>query len=241
MKSLYSPHFASLCTAVTLVAAAGSAWADDGSEITVASRREEGPPAGAKEEKVKDEAGDAKAESGERPDKARFRGGFVFEGGGVIIPDSILTGGAASAVVPTLHLGVQINHLFGVYYQNRPLLALMVGAEGDSGGVAVGFSDHNVAMASFTLFHTLELAAGAGFDFYALAGCASDGDAAGCGAGTVVTPGVEGKVAAHLGGWSGDDPGRAGFTISAALHTSIDPASGGVIMMPLGGLGAEWF
>jgi hypothetical protein len=179
-------------------------------------------------------------EAGERPDQVRLRGGFSLEGAAVIIPGSS-SGGAVSAVVPALHLGVQINHLLGVYYENHPLLMLLVGTGSGGGSLAVGFADLNNFIASVTLFDTLELGGGGGFDFYALAGCGANSSGAGCGAGTVVTPGLHGKAAVHLGGWSGTQANRSGFSIQLSFHASIDPSGAGVIMLPMAGIGGEWF
>lgn len=171
-----------------------------------------------------------------RPDKVRFRGGFLFEGGGVFIPGSTIKGGAASAVLPSLHLGIQVNHLLGFYYENRPMFMLLTGSDPSGGGsISVGFGDHNILLASLTLLHTFELAAGGGVDFYALAGCGASATELGCGAGTLVTPGVHGKFAIHIPGWAGKNPGRSGFSIQASFHASIDPGSGSALLLPMGG------
>lgn len=170
-----------------------------------------------------------------RPDGVRFRGGFLIEGGAVLVPSGP-TGGAASLVVPTLHLGVQINHILGVYYENHPLFALLA----SSSDITVGIMDLNTFVASATLLHTIELGGGGGFDVFALAGCGGDATSAGCGAGVEVLPGLHAKAAVHLGGWAGRDSHRSAFSLQAAFHASFDP-SGGAILLPLFGFGGEWF
>lgn len=222
----------------------GLSWIAGSLLIAQPAAAEEGGE-GAKEQPRKENAAekgekDAKPKppapaSTSRPDGVRLRGGFLVEGGGVLVPSGP-TGGAASLVIPTLHLGVQINHILGVYYENHPLFALLVGAS----DITVGLMDLNTFVASATLLHTIELGGGGGFDVYALAGCGGDATSAGCGAGVEVLPGLHAKAAVHLGGWGGRDAHRTAFSLQAAFHASFDP-SGGAILLPLFGFGGEWF
>lgn len=83
-------------------------------------------------------------------DGARFRGGAAAKGGALIIPSS---GDAGGVVGAEGHLGVQVNHLVGIYAV--PQLALIFGA-GGGGGAELGAA----VLADFTFDHRFQIGAG---------------------------------------------------------------------------------
>ena len=67
-------------------------------------------------------------EEDEEKDGVRFRGGFSLNGGIFILPDlPDAVGGAGGLAV---RLGVQINHIFSVYYQGSPMVGVITGNGG---------------------------------------------------------------------------------------------------------------
>src|SRR5262249_19755541 len=107
--------------------------------------------------------------SGEKPedevkDGWRLRGGFSVNGGVMLLPND------AGSVGPSFgfagRLGVQINHYFGIVYQNTPIVTFTLQQSGtsilggSSAGYKAGFADYNSLLLMLTLFHHLDIGAG---------------------------------------------------------------------------------
>jgi hypothetical protein len=181
------------------------------------------PPASAQDEQA------ASSES-EEVDDVRFRGGFLIGGGPYIVPGTDLVGGGGML---NFRLGVQINHIFSVYYQGQGMAGVLVER---GGGAAALASVYNNVMAGFTLLHFLDLGVGPSVDILAAAVATTSGG----GTGALVAPGANARVAFNLG--FGPDEGesrRSGFSIGADVHPMF--LDGGVLMSFTVGIGAEWY
>ncbi|AUX29801.1 MULTISPECIES: hypothetical protein [Sorangium] len=190
------------------------------------------------EEKTQDkEHGDKEPEDEER-DGVRLRYGSTLGGGVIKAPTG--TGGVFAW---TGRLGLQINHLFGIYYQNTPMLTLTPESTDNSAGFEAGFIDYNSLLASFTLFHVLDFGAGPSMDYVAVASCSATLAGLESGAGCASTSdwyfGAHARGALILGGLSGDGPRRSGFALAAELHPVFLP-EGTTFSFTLG-LGGEWY
>jgi hypothetical protein len=155
----------------------------------------------------------------------RLRGGFSFNGGVVFA-----NGASGPAVSVAARLGVQFNHLFGLYYQATPMVTLVSGKD----GVAAGFVEYNSLIANFTLAHMVDLGVGPSVDYMAVAGCGDE-----CTAGSRLAFGAHGRVAVNIGGLSGHGPRRSGFAIGVDVHPIFLPD--GPIVSLTGGIGGEWY
>jgi hypothetical protein len=197
---------------------AGVAHADPAPTKTVASIAPEassGPTATTPDER------DTTSET----EHARVRGGFSLNGGGAF-------GLAQGPVVSlALRLGVQVNRLFGVYYQQSPMIFL---ASNDN-GVAAGFLDLNSVLGSVTLADMLDIAAGPSLDYYAAGGCGS----ADCSAGSGWQLGVHGRLALNLGGRDKETGRRSGLSIGLDEHPMF--GAGSVLALTTLGIGGEWY
>ncbi|MGK3965971.1 hypothetical protein WMF38_17545 [Sorangium sp. So ce118] len=184
-----------------------------------------------------DEKKEEKPEDEER-DGVRLRYGSTLGGG--IIKSPTGTGGVFAW---TGRVGLQINHTFGLYYQNTPMLTLTPESTANSAGFEAGFIDYNSILASFTVFHVLDFAAGPSMDYVAVASCAAEYAGLESGAGCESTsdwyPGVHARGGLILGGLSGDGPRRSGFALAAELHPVFMPEATTFTFTI--GIGGEWY
>jgi hypothetical protein len=192
---------------------------------------------------------DAPRATHERPDHVRPRGGLSLGGGAVLIPEYDAVG---AAVQVSARLGVQINHYFGVYYQNAPTLLF---SQDNQRGMRLlaGFSDQNALLASLTLGDFFEIAAGPSLDFTILAECTQrlgwekitklidspSLDVSPCEGRKGLQPAAHAKVAFHLMGWKGKDAERTGLSFVAEAHPTF--VEGVAMVLVTGGVGMEWF
>jgi len=129
-------------------------------------------------------------------------------------------------------LGVQINHIFSVYYQGMGVAGALVG---NTDAAALAGASNSI-MAGFTLGHFFDLGIGPSVDLLAAAAAGLSGAAAG----TTVRPGADARVAFILGGDPDEDDGdRLGFSIGADLHPTFLEDT--VLMTFTVGIGAEWY
>ncbi|WP_437533834.1 hypothetical protein WME79_07415 [Sorangium sp. So ce726] len=179
-------------------------------------------------------------EEGEQ-DGMRFRFGTTL-GGGIIESPT----GAGAVFALSGRLGVQVNHYFGIYYQNTPMVTLTPESTENSAGFEAGFIDYNSVLAGFTLFHFLDLGAGPSMDYVAVATCGAEVPeggiplpSAGCESTAAWYFGAHARGALILGGLAGSGARRSGFAISADLHPVFLP-EGPTFTFTLG-LGSEWY
>jgi hypothetical protein len=156
---------------------------------------------------------------------ARVRGGFSLNGGWAF-------GLAQGPVISlALRLGMQVNRIFGVYYQQSPMIFL---ASNDT-GIATGFLDLNSVLGSVTLADMVDLAAGPSLDYYAAGGCST----ADCSAGSGWQLGVHGRIALALGGRDKDTGRRSGLSLGLDEHPIF--GGGSVLALTTLGIGGEWY
>jgi hypothetical protein len=205
-----------------------------------------GPPPGPGGEQVPGKPPEEEKKD-EVKDGVRMRGGFSVNGGVMLLPNS----GPSPAFGFAGRLGVQINHYFGIVYQNTPIVTLTVhgGSSGmdlsssASAGLKAGFADYNSLMLMVTLFHLIDIGAGPSLDFLAVA---NEGESISAG-GVVTTnnsssgiwPGAHGRFAFNIGGLSGNGPRRSGFAIGVDAHPIFTGPGSGLSLTA--GLGAEWY
>ncbi|MFO0761455.1 MAG: hypothetical protein U0359_33560 [Byssovorax sp.] len=177
----------------------------------------------------------------ERPirDGVRLRFGMSLNGGWY----RGLTGDGP-AVGLAGRLGLQLGHYFGLYYQNTPILTFNPESQLRSGaGMTLGFSDYNSVLASLTLGHALELAAGPSYDYVYTVNCSGvfKGIAStiGCARSSFNGPGAHGRAALMLGGLVDRGPRRRGFTINGDVHPVFLPE--GTAMTLTLGVGGDWY
>ncbi len=193
---------------------------------------------------------DAPAEEQERPDHVRPRGGLQIGGGAVFVPEH---DSAGAAIQVSARLGVQINHYFGVYYQNSPTLLFAQDVQ-EGMRILAGFMDQNILLLSLTLGHVLEISAGPAIDFTLMTECSQalawrkiqgaldppgSLDLSPCEAKTGLHPGAHGKLAIHLMGWNGDCAERMGLSFLGEAHPTF--IQGTAVVTATGGIGVEWF
>jgi hypothetical protein len=178
-------------------------------------------------------------------DGFRLRGGFSVNGGIMFLPNTPHLGPAFGFAG---RIGAQINHYFGIVYQNTPMVTLTAqeNADGSSGGsFSAGFVDYNSFLAMLTLFHMLDIGAGPSVDFLAVAnGAASVGTglpipSTSSSSSSGVSFGMHGRLALNIGGLSGNGPRRSGFAIGIDAHPLFTGAGKGLSLTA--GLGAEWY
>ncbi len=178
-------------------------------------------------------------------DGVRARGGFSVNGGAMILPNA--TVGPAFGFAG--RLGIQINHYFGIVYQNTPIVTFTPqystagGLLNSSAGFKAGFADYNSFMAMVTLGHFFDLGAGPSVDFLAVANGSAMFQGQSVTSSSGISPGGHARVAFNIGGLSGNGPRRSGFAIGGdfhAMHTSASPGSGWGGSLTIG-LGAEWY
>jgi hypothetical protein len=198
------------------------------------------PPAGADEKATEDKDKDKEKEEPEDKvkDAFRLRGGFNVSGGVIQSPT-----GTGPAFAVSARLGAQINHYFGLYYQNTPIVTLTPKTTADSAGFSAGFLDYNSVLASLTLLHLFELGAGPSFDYVAITKCAAGlmgiVPTAGCDSTSEWRFGVHTRLGLIIGGLDGDGPRRSGLLISADLHPLF--LKDETIFSFTLGLGKEWY
>ncbi|WP_438027774.1 hypothetical protein [Sorangium sp. So ce233] len=171
-------------------------------------------------------------------DGVRLRYGSTLGGG--IIKSPTGTGGVFAW---TGRVGLQINHTFGLYYQNTPMLTLTPESTSNSAGFDAGFIDYNSLLASLTVFHVLDFGAGPSMDYVAVASCSAEyagiESDAGCASTSGWYFGAHARGALLLGGLSGDGPRRSGFALAAELHPVFMPEATTFTFTI--GLGGEWY
>jgi hypothetical protein len=202
------------------------------------------PPAGTQQKNPEDKDKDKDKDKEEPEDKVkdgvRLRGGFNIGGGVIKSPTGT---GAASSVAA--RLGAQINHYFGVYYQNTPMVTFTPKTTADSVGFTAGFIDFNSLVASLTLLHFFDLGAGPSLDYVAITSCGAglmgNIPTAGCDPRIVsgLRFGVHTRASLIIGGLDGDGPRRSGIVISADLHPLFLEEE--TIFSFTLGLGKEWY
>ncbi|WP_433934436.1 hypothetical protein AB3662_07735 [Sorangium cellulosum] len=174
----------------------------------------------------------------EERDGVRLRYGSTLGGG--IIKSPTGTGGVFAW---TGRVGLQINHTFGLYYQNTPMLTLTPESTSNSAGFDAGFIDYNSLLASLTVFHVLDFGAGPSMDYVAVASCSAEyagiESDAGCASTSGWYFGAHARGALILGGLSGDGPRRSGFALAAELHPVFMPEATTFTFTI--GLGGEWY
>ena len=191
----------------------------------------------------------AQIEEPERPDHVRPRGGLSLGGGAVLIPEYDAVG---AAVQVSARLGIQLNHYFGVYYQNAPTLLFSQDYQRGM-RVLVGFLDQNALLFSLTLGDFFEVAAGPSLDFTLVAECSQrlgwkkirkvldkpSWDLSPCEGRTGLHPAGHAKVAFHLMGWNGEEAERTGLSFVTEVHPTL--VQGVAVILATGGVGMEWF
>jgi hypothetical protein len=187
------------------------------------------PPTAAFAQEDGDGESDGDESSGDEQDGVRFRGGFDIGGGFVTIPEGGVSGFTINLMA---RLGVQINHLFGIVYQPTPTAMFLF-----DGGLAAGAGVYNNLLAMFTFGHFLDVGVGPSVDVLGIAACSSSA----CGAGVLIAPGVDGRIAFNLGGLDGNGPRRSGFNIGFDVHPSFLLPGPVVLLNFIAGIGAEWY
>ncbi len=207
------------------------------------------PPPAPPAEGEKKADGD-KDKKDEVKDGVRIRGGFSINGGIMILPNNASTIGPAIGF--GLRLGVQINHYFGVVYQNSPIVTFTAQSPMQSGsglstsgsaGFKAGFADYNSVLAMVTLGHFFDIGAGPSLDFLAVANETGSISIAGL-QGTSqtssgISAGAHARIAFNIGGLNGNGPRRSGFSIGVDAHPLFTGAGKGVSLTA--GLGGEWY
>lgn len=184
-------------------------------------------------------AGEARAQA-RSTDGVRVRGGFSLVGGPYVptgVSGMSATGGAAGL---SFRVGVQINHYVGVYVQSQNLLGgiYATDASGAQSGALMGHSQNSL-LASVTLAHVLELAAGPSVDVLGFGNC--DSATLACATGVETGLGGHARAAILLGGWAPTSARRFGFSMSADVHPTKYVGQNGGLVGVMFGLGLDWF
>lgn len=132
-----------------------------------------------------------------------INGGYGFGGG--------LKGGAFGAVV---RAGVQINRMWGAYFQESALIFVAVDPLGSSGLAVVAA---NSVVASVNPVDFLEIALGPSFD----AAVGGSGGTSGASAFAGTYFGIQSRVALHLGGRNEITGRRRGFGLGLEFHPTF--------------------
>ena len=159
----------------------------------------------------------ARAES----DGTRVRGGLSAGGGFVYV-----TSDTGSAIAPALgvagRVGVQINNLFAVYYQNMAAVPV--------GGGGTGFFDYNAFMASVTGANVIDFGVGPSADVIMVS--------SGSTTKTAALFGLHSRLGFQFGGEPKHER-RQGFSLALDLHPTFGP--GGVLFTMGASAGYEWY
>jgi hypothetical protein len=187
------------------------------------------PPAEGEKNKDKDDTKDG----------VRLRGGFSVNGGVMFLPNA----GAGPSFGFAGRVGVQINHYFGIVYQNTPIVTFTAQKSGSgldmSAGFKAGFADYNSLMLMVTLLHLFDLGVGPSLDFLAVANGSISLNGTSSGSSSGVSPGAHARFAINIGGLNGNGPRRSGFAIGVDAHPLFTGAGKGLSLTA--GLGAEWY
>jgi hypothetical protein len=175
-------------------------------------------------------------------DGVRARGGFSVNGGILFLPGTPSVGPAFGFAG---RIGIQINHYFGILYQNTPIVTftpqVMSAGTGlmQQDSLKFGFADYNSFMAMLTLGHFFDIGAGPSIDFLAVASPTASLGGITAPSSSGVSPGAHARVAFNIGGLSGNGPRRSGFAIGFDPHLMFTPQ--GVAFSGTVGFGAEWY
>lgn len=174
-------------------------------------------------------------------DGVRARGGFNIGGGIMMLPND-----GASQIGPAIALngriGIQLNHYFGLVYQNTPIVTFT--AQSASASMKAGFADYNSFLVMLTLGNFLDIGVGPSIDFLMVYNAALSLSPA-TGVGTTqssssgVNAGAHGRLAFNIGGLSGNGPRRSGFSLGLDFHPLFTGAFRG--FSATAGFGAEWY
>lgn len=169
-------------------------------------------------------------------DGPRVRFGFEVLGGPILALGADSAGGAAGGAA---RIGVQIDHLWGVYYQNTAWFGGFVAGTQDTAAGAILATDMNSILGSVTLGHFFEIALGPSIDVFAAVGCSASAAGTYCGSGTQAAFGIHSRFAFQLGTFRPRGPRRTGFSIGVEPHLMfVGPWP---IMPIMVSLGADWF
>ncbi len=187
-------------------------------------------------------APEARAQSANAPERdgVRLRGGISL-GGGPLIPFGLSTAASTGAMgALSVRLGVQFFHAFGVYVQSMNSIGGLgfVTNSGEVAGYAM-LQSYNSLLASLTIGHILELAAGPSLDFMSFFGCNSAVAACGTGEGTAV--GGHARASINLGGLIARGPRRMAFNAGLDLHPTFFLAQRGGFFAAAVTIGVEWY
>lgn len=170
-------------------------------------------------------------------DHGRFRMGWEV-GAGYLITAGV----RGPALIASVRLGWQFNHLFGLYYQGALPLGIAggtviddTGRSRDVGGLAI--SVNNSVIPEFTLGHIFHAGLGPSIDYFAGGICATDSGGGYCYGSAGTYFGIDGRLALTFGNVR---PGRrAGFQLALDLHPTFTPS--GVFFFSTIGVGMEWY
>jgi len=157
-------------------------------------------------------------------DGVRVRGGVA--GGGGFLWGS---GNGSSFIQPAINIsgrvGVQINHLFSLYYQAALVIAILT----DGSGVFV--TEMNSILANFTIAHHVDIGIGPSVGYLSVT--ASDGSSA-----SGVAFGGHARAAYNFG-TLGTGPRRRGVSLGLDVHPFF--GDGAVLVSVALGVGYEWY
>lgn len=169
-------------------------------------------------------------------DGPRVRFGFEVFAGPLLALGADSVGGAGGGAA---RIGVQIDHLWGVYYQNSAWFGGLVAGNQNVAAGAILATDMNSILGSVTLGHFFEIALGPSIDVFALAGCSTSATDTYCGSGTQAAFGIHSRLAFQLGTFRPRGPRRTGFSVGVEPHVMF--VSPWPIMPIMITLGADWF
>lgn len=140
----------------------------------------------------------------------------------------------------SVRFGVQFFHAFGIYAQSMNSIGGLgfVTTTGDAAAYAMAQS-YNSLLASLTIAHFLELAAGPSFDYMAFFGCNSA--MANCGSGEGLAVGGHLRGSLNLGGLIAGGPRRMAFNVGLDLHPTFFLANRGGFFAAAITIGVEFF
>lgn len=173
------------------------------------------------------------AEEKEGADDFRLRIGFNFNGGAIVAPATVGGGGFAFRV------GIQPNHLLGVYYQFMPLIFAGASVGTTSASASAIAMAQNSVLVSLTPIDLFEIAAGPSVDYAGLAFAEAGVGGTGTSGGAGTFFGLATRAALHLGGKNEKTGRRTSFTIGLDPHFIF--GAGSTVIAITGGLGADWY
>lgn len=182
----------------------------------------------------------AQVNGGAERDGVRLRGG-VSLGGGPLVPFGLSTAASTGAMgALSVRFGVQFFHAFGIYAQSMNSIGGLgfVTMSGDVAAYAMAQS-YNSLLASLTIAHFLELAAGPSFDYMMFFGCNSA--MANCGSGEGMALGGHLRGSLNFGGLISGGPRRMAFNVGLDLHPTFFLANRGGFFSAALTIGVEFF